>query len=170
MLPELTPGRRLRAPPSVQAAGPAQPSVGGVGGAVLGLQVTLLGGPARRLVAKTRAQDAVPAAGQTRERPAWWRPRPAGSTAGPQTPDLESAGEELLQGRGALRVRRPSNRFRGTQGVRVVVARLPQRPSPGHQAWGSWGGGFWVRAPREDISEALQVAMPCPPLDRSRDG
>lgn len=95
-----------------------------------------------------------------------WRPRPAGSTAGPQTPDLESAGEELLQGRGPLRVRRPSNGFRGTQGVRVVVARLPQRPSPGRQAWGRWWGGLWVRVPwpaqstREDVSEALQVAMP----------
>ena len=101
LLPELPQGRRLRAPPSRLAAGPAQPRVGGDGGAVLGPEVTLLGFPAHHSVARTRAQDVVLAASQTRERPAQWRPHPADSTAGLKTLDLELAGEELLQGWGA---------------------------------------------------------------------
>lgn len=99
LLPELTQGHRLRAPPSRLATGPAQPRVGGDGGAVLGQEVTLLGGRAHHWVDRTRAQDTALAArcgrGLHSGDPALQIP-----TAGPQTPDLESAGEELLQGRG----------------------------------------------------------------------
>ena len=86
LLPELTQGRRLQAPPSRLAAGPAQPRVGGDGGAVLGPEVTLLRGPAHHPAARTRAQDAVLAVSQTRERPAQWRPCPAESHGGAADP------------------------------------------------------------------------------------
>ena len=63
---------------------------------MLSLEVTLLGGPACHLLARTRAQDLVLAASQKWERLAWWTHGPEDSTVGQWTTDLESAGEEFL--------------------------------------------------------------------------